>query len=79
MPMRHDACLRVTETMLESVLSFRHVGHKDQLRSLDLVTDMFIDWANLMTPGSVFKEKGGLSMAGWLEGRSATNATELET
>lgn len=84
--MHHDACLRVTENMLESVLSFHHVGRRDPTQVVRLGDRHVYRLSQLDDPRFSFQEERW-SVHGrvdgrtdkWLEGRNAINVTELET
>lgn len=84
--MRHEACLRVTENMLESVLSFQHVGCRDPTQVVRLGDRHVYRLSQLDDSRFSFQEERR-SVHGrvdgrtdkWLEGRNTTNATELET
>lgn len=85
-PMRHDACLRVTENMMELALSFHHVGCRDPTQVVRF-GDRHVDRLSQLDDPRFNFQRERRSVRGqvdgrtdkWLEGRSAINAMELET
>lgn len=85
-PMRHDACLRVTENMMELALSFHHMGCRDPTQVVRF-GDRHVDRLSQLDDPRFNFQRERRSVRGrvdgradkWLEGRSAINAMELET